>query len=75
MVKINFGMLQSIDAMDVVTKANSCELINIKIGILKVPLSHKQVYDRNYICLLHSYGNLCSCLHKCFFIFVLSMYN
>lgn len=38
-------------------------------------VDHKQVYDRNYVCLLHSYINLCFCLHKYFFTFLFSIYN
>jgi hypothetical protein len=30
---------------------------------------------KHYICLLHEYENLCSCLHKCVFILKKSMYN
>ncbi len=41
----------------------------------KMIIDHKWVYDRNYVCLLHSYGNLCSWLHKYFLTFLLSMYN
>jgi hypothetical protein len=38
-------------------------------------VDHKRVYDQNYVCLLHNYGNLCFWLHKYSFTFLLSMYN
>jgi hypothetical protein len=41
------------------------EIIMYKNGIV----DHKWVYDQNYVCLLHSYGNLCFCLHKYSFTF------
>ncbi len=40
-----------------------------------VPIDQKWVQDQKHVCLLHNYGNLCSCLHKYFFTFVFFMYN
>jgi hypothetical protein len=47
------------------------EIIMYKDGIV----DHKWVNDRNYVCLLHNYRNLCFCLHKYFPTFLFFIYN